>query len=84
MAAEDIERLGHLIAALPPAPAGWVAAAQELPRLRRGLDALVARAEADAALRSKLLGDLESTLAEAGIEPTRQIVAEARIRLRSF
>jgi len=84
MAAEDIERLGRLIAALPPAPAGWVAAAQELPRLRREFDALIARAEADEEFRSRLLGELESTLAEAGIEPTRRVVAEARDRLRSF
>lgn len=84
MPADDIEQLGRLIAALPPAPAGWVTAAQELPRLRRGLDAFIERAEADAELRSKLIADLESTLAEAGIEPTRWVVAEARDRLRSF
>ena len=83
MATDNIEELGRLIAALPPAPQGWVEAAQELPRARRGLDDLLARAEADGELRSKLLADLESTLSEAGIEPTRQIVADARDRLYS-
>jgi hypothetical protein len=84
MTRNDIERLGRLIAALPPAPPGWVAAAKELPRLRRDLDALIGRAEADAELRSRLLQNLESALAEAGIEPTRRVVAEARARLRNF
>ena len=28
----DEERLGELLAVLPPAPLGWVEAAQELPR----------------------------------------------------
>jgi hypothetical protein len=79
----DIEQLGRLIAALPPAPAGWVKAAQELPLARRELDDLIVRAQADAHLRARLLADLESTLSEAGIEPTRRIVADARTRLLS-
>jgi hypothetical protein len=83
MATTDIEELGRLIAALPPTPEGWVRAAQELPQVRRGLDELLGRAEADAALRSKLIADLESTLAAAGIEPTRQVLADVRERLRS-
>ena len=79
----DIEQLGRLIAALPPAPQGWVRAAQELPQARRELDDLLVRAQADANLRARLLADLESTLSEAGIEPTRRIVADARTRLLS-
>lgn len=83
MATTDIEELGRLIAALPPTPDGWVRAAQELPQVRRGLDDLLARAEADSALRERLLADLESTLADAGIEPTRHVLADVRERLRS-
>jgi phage shock protein A len=83
MATFDIEELGRLIAALPPTPEGWVRAAQELPQVRRGLDDILARAEADAALRAKLVADLESTLAEAGIEPSRHVIADVRERLRS-
>jgi hypothetical protein len=83
MATTDIEELGRLIAALPPAPEGWVAAAQELPQVRRGLDNLLARAEADSVLRNRLVADLESTLADAGIEPTRHVLADVRERLRS-
>jgi hypothetical protein len=77
----DIETLARLIGALPPAPEGWVAAAQELPRARAGLDDLIVRAEGDARLRSRLVADLESALAESGISPTPRILAEARARL---
>jgi hypothetical protein len=51
--------------------------------VRRELDDLLVRAEADVALRAKLIADLESTLADAGIEPTRQVLADVRERLRS-
>ncbi len=84
MTTDDIERLGRLIAALPPVPTGWVEAAQELPRVRQELDTLLARAETDAELRSKLIADLESTLAESGIEPNRRIVEQVRLRMKSF
>jgi hypothetical protein len=83
MTTDHVEEIGRLIAALPPPPPGWVAAAQQLPRARRTLDDLVQRASADAELRSRLVADLESALSEAGIEPTRHIVAVARDRLRS-
>ena len=80
----DIDQLGTLIAMLPPPPAGLVEAAQTLPRLRRELDGLLARAEADAAFRARLEADLEAALAEAGIEPMPWIVDEARARMRAF
>ena len=82
MATDDIEEIGRLIAALPPVPTGWVKAAQELPRSRRELDQLIARAEADADLKARLVLDLESALSEAGIEPTRRTIADVRGRLR--
>ena len=79
----DSEELARLLAVLQPAPAGWLEAAQELPRLRSQLDVLVARAEEDAELRTRLVSDLESALAESGIEPTPRNVAEVRRRLGS-
>ncbi len=79
----DEERLGELIAALPPAPAGWVAAASELPAARREIDALVALAEADAAFRAAALADLEAALAARGVEPRPELVAGLRVRLRA-
>jgi hypothetical protein len=75
------ERLAELLRALPPAPASWVQAAQELPFARRTLDELVARAEADAAFRKALLTDLESALAAEGVEPTRPLLDAIRERL---
>lgn len=70
----DEERLGELLTLLPPAPAGWVQAAQELPGARRGLDEIVERARADAAFRVQLVADLEAALAAAGYEPTDELV----------
>jgi regulator of protease activity HflC (stomatin/prohibitin superfamily) len=62
----EIERLVELLRALPPAPAAWVQAAQELPLFRGELDRIVARAEADAEFRQALIDDLEAALAAEG------------------
>jgi hypothetical protein len=77
---DDIEQLAGLLRALPPAPEAWVRAAQELPAARRGLDAIIARAEADAAFRQELVDDLESALARAGIVPDPPLVELIRER----
>jgi len=84
MSAYDHDTLGRLIAALPPAPDGWVRAAQELPAARRGIDDIVARAEADVAYRERVVADLESALAAEGIEPTPLLLDELRDRFRSI
>jgi hypothetical protein len=76
------ERLAELLALLKPAPAGWIEAAAQLPRLTAMLDDLVARAEADAVLRAALIADLEATLAREGVEPTPRVVEELRKRIR--
>jgi len=81
MTGYDEERLGELLRSLPPAPAGWVRAAQELPQARVGLDALVERAEQDAAFREALVADLEKELRAAGVEPRRAVVDHLRARL---
>jgi hypothetical protein len=80
MNAYDEERLAELIRLLPPAPEGWMRAAQELPLERRDLDEIVARAEADAAFREALIADLEAALAREGYEPDRPLVEELRRR----
>jgi hypothetical protein len=59
--------LAELISELPPAPAGWVRAAVELPRLRRELDRLAALCAADAEVRALTLADLERALRDAGL-----------------
>ena len=79
MTDREIERLAELLRALPPAPAAWTRAAQELPSARRGLDDVVARAEADADFRRALVADLESALADEGYEldePQLQVLRE--------
>jgi hypothetical protein len=75
------ERLAELLRMLPPAPRGWVEAAQELPLARRGLDRIVARAEADARFRELLVADLEAALELEGVEPDPAIVEALRRRL---
>lgn len=75
------EILAELLRAMPPAPAAWVEAAQELPLARRTLDEIVSRAEADAAFRQALVADLESALAAEGVEPTRPLLDAIRERL---
>jgi hypothetical protein len=77
----DEERLGGLLRRLPPAPAGWVRAAQELPGARRSLDDIVARAEADAEFRRLVVADLEAALDQEGVEPVPRLVDELRERL---
>ena len=74
----DEERLGELIAVLPPAPAGWTLAAQELPAARFELDEIVERARADAEFRNRLVADLEDALATAGYEPHAALLAAVR------
>jgi hypothetical protein len=76
----DEERLGALLRRLPPAPSGWVQAAQELPQWRRSLDDIVARAEADLAFRDALVADLEAALEQEGYEPDLRVIAELRER----
>jgi hypothetical protein len=83
MTGYDEERIAELLRLLPPAPVGWVRAAQELPAARVELAALVARAEADAALRARVVADLEAALEAEGIEATPSVVAFLRSRLET-
>jgi hypothetical protein len=69
-----------LLRLLPPAPMGWVQAAQELPLARRSLDEIVERAEADLEFRRALVADLEAALALEGYEPDRALVDELKRR----
>ena len=74
----DEERIAKLLRLLPPAPEAWVRAAQELPAVRAVLDELVARAETDAAVRERVLADLEGAIAAAGVTPSRSAVSRLR------
>jgi hypothetical protein len=77
----DEQQLADLIAALPPAPEGWVKAAQGLPAAREAIDTLVERAQSDGRARERILADLEASLREEGVEPVRLVVHELRVRL---
>ena len=79
----DEERLARLIRALPPAPDGWVRAAQELPLARTQLDDIVGRAEADADFRKRLVADLEAALEAEGYERDPAVVEALRVRFKS-
>jgi hypothetical protein len=79
----DEERLARLLRVLPPAPEAWVRAAQELPAARADLDQIVARAEADAEFRARLVADLEAALDADGYEPSSALVQLLRVRLKS-
>jgi hypothetical protein len=83
MTALDEERLARLLRALPPAPQAWVRAAQELPAARADFDQIVARAEADAEFRARLVDDLEAALDADGYEPSSALVQLLRVRLES-
>ena len=78
MTAYDEEDIARLLRRLPPAPGGWVRAAQELPSARRAVDDLLARAEADASFRARLLADLEEAVASAGFDPTPAVIEQLR------
>jgi len=77
----DEERIAELLRRLPPAPLGWVRAAQELPAAREEIAALVARAEADLAFRGRVVADLEAALEAEGIAATPSVVAAFKTSL---
>ncbi|MFN2470934.1 MAG: hypothetical protein ABR583_08070 [Gaiellaceae bacterium] len=80
MGAYNEQRIAELLRLLPPAPADWVEAAQEIPLARRSLDGIVERARADAEYRAAVIADLEGALACAGVEPDRRLVESLRRR----
>jgi type VI protein secretion system component VasF len=83
MTGYDEERIATSLRLLPPAPQGWVQAAQELPLARAAIESIVARAEADAAFRARLVADLEAAIEEAGYEATPSVLASIRLRLEA-
>ena len=77
----DEERLAQLLKILPPAPEGWVKAAQELPQARREIDEIAERAQRDAEFRAAVEADLESALTQAGYDVDPSLLPELRDRL---
>jgi hypothetical protein len=81
MSGYDEERIAELLRVLPPAPMGWVEAAQELPRARGEIAGLVERAQADADYRAQLLADIEAALTAEGLEPRPALIKLVRRRV---
>jgi hypothetical protein len=81
MTTYDEQRLSELLRLLPPAPSAWVRAAQELPLLQQGLGELLARVEADAEFRRRLVADLEAALEAEGYDADPAVVEALRARL---
>jgi len=81
MSGYDEERIAELLRVLPPAPMGWVEAAQELPRARTEITGLVERAQADADYRAQLLADIEAALTAEGLEPRPALIKLVRRRV---
>ena len=76
----DEEHIGLRPGTLPPAPAGWVAAAAELPRARKAL-ADIERELGGQAEREAETALLERALTQAGDEPTAALVHAVRREL---
>jgi len=83
MTSYDEEQIAALLRLLPPAPRGWVEAAQQLPLARATIDSILARAEADAAFRARIISDLETALEGEGYEAIPSVVAAVRLHLDS-
>ena len=77
----DEERLAALLKMLPPAPEGWVKAAQELPQARLEIDEIAQRAQEDAEFRAAAIADLEAALEQAGYDVDPSLLPELRERL---
>jgi hypothetical protein len=77
----DEERLAELLRSLPPAPDGWVKAAQELPRARQEIEEIAARVEADHEFRAAVTADLEAALAAAGYDLDPSLLPLLRDRI---
>jgi hypothetical protein len=73
--------VADLIAALPPAPAGWVQVASELPSVSAAIEGIVARCLIEQKQRQATLEDLETALRQAGVEPRRERLERLRARL---
>ena len=81
MSGYDEERIAERLRVLPPAPMGWLEAAQELPRARAEIAGLVeARALRPPQPRPDL-ADIETALAAEGLVPRPSLIELVRRRM---
>jgi hypothetical protein len=77
----DEESLAALLRMLPPAPEGWVKAAQQMPQARLEIDQIAQRAMEDADFRAAAIANLEVALEQAGYDVNPSLLPELRERL---
>jgi hypothetical protein len=71
----DELEIGRLIRLLPPAPAEWTQAAQELPFLSAELTGILERAHGDGRFRHALRADADAALREHGYDLSPSVLA---------
>jgi hypothetical protein len=71
----DEHEIGRYLRLLPPAPAEWMQAAQELPFLSAELAGILERARADDGFRDGLRSDADATLREHGYDLSPSVLA---------
>jgi hypothetical protein len=71
----DEHELGRLLRLLPPAPARWTQAAQELPFLSAELADILDRARGDGGFRDALRADAGTALREQGYDLSPSVLA---------
>ena len=74
------ERIGDLLARLPPAPAAWVERAARIPRVQRDLADVQQRLAEDGLLREAFKRDGEQALRDAGLSVDDEVVEQLRDR----
>lgn len=74
------ERIGELLAHLPPAPAAWVERAARIPRVQRDLADVQRRLDEDALLREAFKRDGGRALRDAGLSVDDEVVEHLRDR----
>jgi hypothetical protein len=71
----DELQIGRLLRLLPPAPAEWTQAAQEVPFLGAELTDILERARGDGGFREGLRTDAGATLREHGYDLSPSVLA---------
>ena len=71
----DEHEMGRLLRLLPPAPAEWTQAAQELPFLGAELAGILERARGNGGFRDALRTDAGAALKEQGYDLSPSVVA---------
>lgn len=70
------EELAALLRALKPAPAHWVEAAQQIPRMKKQVAEVLPYLEEIAPGRAAETAELEKAIEAAGLSPEPQLLAE--------